>query len=152
MPASTGYGEPIQRLFKLKDGEKIVAALSLDPRATGDVQAVREAARRRAAGPRRRRDERRLRLRFSLEPLVEPSTRAGRRYARPAEGAEVVGVAKLTGKEILIAATAEARGLLCKADEVNYLSGPGQGRDPDQARRRRPRARASSPRPAIAIC
>src|SRR6185436_15318747 len=31
VPASTGYGEPIQRLFKLKDGEKVVAALSLDP-------------------------------------------------------------------------------------------------------------------------
>ena len=32
IPASTGYGEPIQRFFKLKDGERIVAALSLDPR------------------------------------------------------------------------------------------------------------------------
>ncbi|HWF86796.1 MAG TPA: DNA gyrase C-terminal beta-propeller domain-containing protein, partial [Vicinamibacterales bacterium] len=50
-----------------------------------------------------------------------------RRYARPAEGAEVVGVARVTGREILIAATAQARGLLCKADEVNYLSGPGKG-------------------------
>src|SRR5439155_13683614 len=37
VPASTGYGEPIQRLFKLKDGEKIVAALGLDPRATGNI-------------------------------------------------------------------------------------------------------------------
>ena len=51
----------------------------------------------------------------------------GRRYARPAEGAEVVGVATVTGDEILIAATAEARGMLCKADEVNFLSGPGKG-------------------------
>ena len=33
VPASTGYGEPIQKLFKLKDGEKVVAAMSLDPRA-----------------------------------------------------------------------------------------------------------------------
>ena len=32
-------------------------------------------------------------LRFNLEPFVEPSTRSGRRYARPAEGAEVIGVA-----------------------------------------------------------
>src|SRR5581483_4722503 len=31
VPASTGYGEPIQKQFKLKDGEKIVAAMSLDP-------------------------------------------------------------------------------------------------------------------------
>ena len=45
-------------------------------------------------------------LRFGLEPFVEPSTRAGRRYARPSEGVEVVGVAKITGDEIVIAATA----------------------------------------------
>ena len=37
VPASTGYGEPIQRFFKLKDGEKVVAALSLDARAIGDI-------------------------------------------------------------------------------------------------------------------
>jgi DNA gyrase subunit A len=66
-------------------------------------------------------------LRFSLEPLVEPSTRAGRRFARPSKDAEVVGVAKLAGGEVLIAATAQGRGLLCKAEEVNYLSGPGKG-------------------------
>ena len=38
-----------------------------------------------------------------------------------------MGVAKITGGEVLIAATAEGRGLLCKANEVNYLSGPGKG-------------------------
>ena len=39
VPASTGYGEPIQKLFKLKDGERIVAAISLDPRVVGDISA-----------------------------------------------------------------------------------------------------------------
>jgi DNA gyrase subunit A len=39
----------------------------------------------------------------------------------------VVGVAKLAGGETLIAATAAGRALLSKADEVNYLSGPGKG-------------------------
>ena len=38
-----------------------------------------------------------------------------------------MSVARLTGGEILIAATTEGRGILCKADEVNYLSGPGKG-------------------------
>ena len=66
-------------------------------------------------------------LRFSLEPFLEPSTRAGRRYARPSEGVEVVGVAKITGKETVIAATQQARAILCGADEINYLSGPGKG-------------------------
>jgi DNA gyrase subunit A len=124
VPASTGYGEPIQRFFKLKDGEKVVAALSLDPRVVGDIKekgaqpppvhAVAVSSDGYA-------------LRFSLEPLVEPSTRAGRRFARPAGGAEVLGVSKIGGKEVLIVATAQARGLLCRADEVNYLSGPGKG-------------------------
>ena len=34
---------------------------------------------------------------------------------------------RITGDETLIAATAEARGLLCKVEEVNFLSGPGKG-------------------------
>jgi DNA gyrase subunit A len=66
-------------------------------------------------------------LRFSFEPFVEPSTRSGRRYARPSEGVEVVGVARVTGDEVIIAATEGARAILCRADEVNYLSGPGKG-------------------------
>ena len=58
MPASTGYGEPIQRFFKLKDGERIVAAFSLDPRVAGEIAA--EEGGRRADGARRRGHERRL--------------------------------------------------------------------------------------------
>ena len=44
IPASTGYGEPIQKLFKLKDGERVIAALSLDPRVSGEITARREGA------------------------------------------------------------------------------------------------------------
>ena len=56
-------------------------------------------------------------LRFGLEGLVEPSTRTGRRYARPSESAEIVGVARFSGSEVLIAATAQARGILANGDE-----------------------------------
>jgi len=52
---------------------------------------------------------------------------AGRRFARPSKGAGIVNAAVVTGGEILIAASAQARGILCKANEVNYLSGPGKG-------------------------
>jgi DNA gyrase subunit A len=125
VPASTGYGEPIQRLFKLKDGEKVVAAISLDPRVTGNITPKRDGDAAPVHAVAVTNDG--YALRFNLEPLVEPSTRAGRRYARPAVESEVVGVAKVSGKEVLIAATAEARGLLCRVDEVNYLAGPGRG-------------------------
>src|SRR4029079_2713418 len=66
-------------------------------------------------------------LRFGLEGFVEPSTRAVRRYARAADGAEVVGVVKIDGSEIVIAATQSARAMRCKVEEINFLSGPGRG-------------------------
>jgi DNA gyrase subunit A len=128
IPASTGYGEPIQRLFKLKDGERIVAAFSLDPRVAGEIGArpgSSDASEPKVHAVAVTSDG--YAMRFSFEPFVEPSTRAGRRFARVAEGAEVTGVARLTGGEVLIAATREARGLLAKAQEVNFLSGPGRG-------------------------
>ena len=131
VPASTGYGEPIQRLFKLKDGERIVSALGLDPRVAGAITVSRSAGSSDpAAEPRVHAvavTSDGYSLRFSLEPFVEPSTRAGRRFARVPEKAEVVGVARLTGGEVLIAATHDARAILSKAEEVNFLSGPGRG-------------------------
>jgi DNA gyrase subunit A len=128
----------VQRLFKFKDNERVVAAFSLDPRAVGDIG-------RPNAGSE---DEQATfgeadvpvppvhalavssdgySLRFSLANVVEPSTRAGRRYARPADGAEIVGVAKVSGAETVIAVTREARAMLCPAGEVNFLAGPGKG-------------------------
>jgi len=123
--ASTGYGEPIQKLFKLRDGERVIAGYSLDPRVAGDIKTRKEGVPPPVHAAAVTSDG--YALRFSLEPFVEASTRAGRRFARPSDGVEVVGVEKVTGSEIVIAATAEARGLLCRADEINYLSGPGKG-------------------------
>jgi DNA gyrase subunit A len=124
IPATTGYGEPIQKLFKLRDGERIVATFSLDPRLVGDLRekpgyfpetyAVSASSDGYA-------------LCFGLSQFVEPSTRSGRRYARPAQGAHMMGVEKLHGDETIIAVSEQRRVLLCKASEINYLSGAGKG-------------------------
>jgi DNA gyrase subunit A len=125
VPASTGYGDPIQKLFKLKDGERIVAAFSLDPRVARKIEAKKEgdAPPLHAIGM----TSDGYAMRFSLQPYVEVSTRSGRRYARVADGAEVVNVGLTTGDETVIAATANARAMLAKAEEINFLSGPGRG-------------------------
>src|SRR4051794_38268566 len=125
VPASTGYGEPIQKLFKLRDAERIIAAFSLDARVAGDIKTRTEGEPPPVHAVAVTSDG--YALRFSLEPFVDASTRTGRRFARPSDGVEVVGVERVTGEETVIAATAEARGLLCRADEINYLSGPGKG-------------------------
>jgi len=124
IPATTGYGEPIQKLFKLKDGERILAAFSLDPRVTGRL----------GDGPEKRGETFALAatsdgfaLAFGLEPFATPSTRAGRRFAKPGEGAQVVGVERVKGKETLIAVSRGRRALLCNVSEVSFLTGPGKG-------------------------
>jgi DNA gyrase subunit A len=125
VPASTGYGEPIQSLFKFRDGERVAAAFSLDPRVTPGIAADKEdeVPPRHAVAV----TSDGFSFRFGLAPFTDPSTRAGRRFARPAEGVEVVGVEVVDGSEILIAATEHARAMLCKVDEINFLSGPGKG-------------------------
>jgi DNA gyrase subunit A len=125
VPASTGYGEPIQRLFKFRDGERVVAAFSLDPRATPDIMPAAEGEPPALHALAVTSDG--YSLRFGLDAFVEPSTRAGRRFARPAERAEVVGVALVRGDETVIAATRQAHAMLSRADEVNFLAGPGRG-------------------------
>jgi DNA gyrase subunit A len=129
IPATTGYGEPIQKLFKLKDGEKIVAAISTDerilpPKATAIDEKKPDAAPK-THGLAVTSDG--YSLRFGLDGFREVSTKSGRRYARPAEGAEVVLATAITGSETIIAASRERRVLLCRADEINFLGGPGKG-------------------------
>jgi DNA gyrase subunit A len=124
VPATTGYGEPIQKLFKTKDGETIVGMYSLDPRITGSLAGDEQhypetfgfAASSDGYG-----------LLFGLEPFVEPSTRAGRKYARLGEGATIVGVDTVHGEETVIAVSRQRRALVCAIDEVNYLAGAGKG-------------------------
>jgi DNA gyrase subunit A len=124
VPATSGYGEPVQKLFKLKDGESIVAVASLDPRVVGDVS-EQEGSFPETYAVAASSDG--YALCFGLSGFIEPSTRSGRRFARPAEGATIVGVYPVDGSETLIAASRSARALLCPVQEVNYLSGAGRG-------------------------
>ena len=127
IPASTGFGEPVQKLFKLKDGEKIVSVMSFDPRTIGDMSEdpkdpnVCPDIHGFAASSNG------YALRFTLEGFAEPSTRSGRRFARCSAGASIVGVEAIDGDETILAISEACRAVVCPAEEVNYLSGPGKG-------------------------
>lgn len=124
IPATTGYGEPIQKLFKLKDGERIVQALSLDPRVIGSTTEV-EGYFPESYGFAATSDG--LAVAFGLSGLTEASTKAGRRYIKLGEGQEVVTASVVHGDETLIAASESGRVLLSAVTEVSFLSGPGKG-------------------------
>jgi DNA gyrase subunit A len=112
--ATAGYGDPAQKYFKFGDGERIVAAMTLDPRAM--VPPTLLAVTRRGFG-----------LRFASAAHAEITTKAGRRYARPGEGDEVIGVVPCNDGDVVVAATRAGHVLVCMADEIAKLEGPGRG-------------------------
>jgi len=119
---STGYGDPAQKYFKFDDGERIVAAYTLDPRA--HYPGVKDpggpstllAVTRRGFG-----------LRFALAQHTEVTTKSGRRYAKPQEGDEVIGVVPTSDTDLVVVATRDGHVLVCKAEEIARLEGPGRG-------------------------
>jgi len=115
VPQSTGYGEPVQKLFNLRDGERVIGALMLTA-AGAPAGALCVAASKKGYG-----------LRFNLDPHREVSTRAGRRFAKLAEGDEIVNVAVAGPKSVVTVVTADAQSLICAADELPELANPGRG-------------------------
>ncbi len=114
VPATTGYGDPVQKLFKFSDGEKVIAAMTLDPRSLRPDTLLAISAR--GFGQR-----------FAITPYLEVTTRAGRKYARPPKGDEIIGVTGVAPNDIVVAATKEGHVLQCPADEINQLENPGKG-------------------------
>ncbi|KAA0254937.1 MAG: DNA topoisomerase 4 subunit A [Acidobacteria bacterium] len=116
VPPSTGYGEPVQKLFKFADGERVVAALSLDPRVLPDGDVLLLAVTRGG-----------MVMRFPLSPYKEPTTRSGRRFAKTGEADEVLFVGTCEPGAIVALASERGRAILFSSDEVPVLSGPGKG-------------------------
>ena len=114
VPASTGYGDPVQKLFKFDDQERVVGALSLDPRLPRPEKLL--GVSKRGYG-----------LRFPLAPHTEISTRAGRRYAKPGKEDELIGVVPAEDRDLLAVVTQSSHALVCKVKEINELAGPGRG-------------------------
>jgi DNA gyrase subunit A len=118
VPASTGYGEPIQKLFNFRDGERVVGALLMSSPAMPKGSRVL-AVTKRGFG-----------MRFDAEVHRELSTRAGRRFAKLADGDEIVGVALVPdhANEVLVCAvTSDAHAILCRVSEIPELANPGRG-------------------------
>jgi DNA gyrase subunit A len=118
VPASTGYGEPVQKLFNFRDGERVIAAYVV----TGTGPSVLPAGGQIIAVTKHG-----FGFRLNADPHREVSTRAGRRYAKLEEGDEVVNVLPYRPKQVLCMVTAQTRSLMCKADEAAELANPGKG-------------------------
>jgi len=126
VPATTGYGVPVQTLFKLADGERIVRVMGFDPRFL-DVPPPTEGADE-IEGPYALAVTRRgMTMQFSLRGHREPSTRSGRRYMRVGDGDEVLLLDLVEVGDRVACVTDRGRALVCDEGDVPLLSGPGKG-------------------------
>jgi DNA gyrase subunit A len=140
VPASTGYGDPVQKLFKLADGERMVAMLGFDARVLEVPPAPEEGAGEEPEPPFAVAITRGgLGFRFSLRPHRDPSTRAGRKFARlgsrssaspsgTAPGDEVAFVGLVTDDDAFVACLAsDGHALAVPVSELALLAGAGKG-------------------------
>jgi DNA gyrase subunit A len=119
VPQTAGFGEPVQKFFNFADGERIVAAVSLDPRITPPAgQEVHLVVVTSAGNV----------SRIPLDAHREPTTRAGRRLVKLDEGTEVVAVEAATPGATLLLVTSKGNGLRTKADDAPALASAGKGK------------------------
>ena len=118
VPATSGFGEPIQAFFNFSDGERVIRVVSGDPRLLPDPSLGLVVA---GSGGNL--------VRIPLEPFLEPSTKAGRRYAKLAKDERVVGVeVPEPDATSLIVASIRGRALEINLDEVPVVAGVGKGK------------------------
>jgi len=146
VPASTGYGEPIQTLFNFQDGERVVAATL----AIGEALSTNGKSEEGRNGTEQGelfpgvdgKDEQTGQppgaegppyilataqgMGFRFRPNLEETTRSGRRIARLSDDDEVVSVELVTSGRV-VCVCAQGKMLAFPLDEVSELSGPGRG-------------------------
>ncbi len=126
VPATSGYGSPVQNAFKLDDGERIVRMIGFDPRVL-DVPPVDESASEPGGPYIVAVTKQGMTMTGSLRPHREPSTRTGRRFMRVESGDEVIYVGLKKKGAYVACVTVEGQALICDAEEVSVLAGPGKG-------------------------
>ncbi|MBI3797732.1 MAG: hypothetical protein HY268_12295, partial [Deltaproteobacteria bacterium] len=146
VPASTGYGEPIQTLFNFQDGERVVRAAL----ATGEAQSTNgkgegvateveqgelfpagHEENGLAEGPSQAEGPLYLLataqgMGFRFRPNLEETTRSGRKVTRLSDDDEVVTV-DLVNSGRAICVSAAGKMLAFTVEDVAELSGPGRG-------------------------
>jgi DNA gyrase subunit A len=125
VPASSGYGEPIAKFFRLEDQVKVIAALSTDERF---VPAEVPGAKSDPPGPYLLVvTAQGQTLRTPLAPFRVASTKVGRRYIKLNDGDRVVLATVPHNEETIYLASANGHVIQFHLGEINVLSGVGKG-------------------------
>jgi DNA topoisomerase IV A subunit len=131
LPSGSGFGEPVQSLFKFGDGERPITAMNLTTVFTGppagegkDQQPELALAPREvtaltvSAGG--------IGFKFDLGPFNAVTTRAGKKFAGLKTGDSIMGVDILDLPNVLFLTT-EGKAIVVAAKDIPLLTGAGKG-------------------------
>lgn len=130
VPASSGHGTPVQKLFKFKDGERVIGATGTDPRFMEEFQFPKPELSEEYEEPYPHflaATKRGMALRFTLWPHKDVSTSRGRLFGRLKKGDEFVAVFQVYAEDDICAVTKRQKMLCCNSQDVNLLAGAGKG-------------------------
>jgi DNA gyrase subunit A len=130
VPATSGHGTPVQKLFKFKDGERVIGAVGTDPRVREEFAYEKPELGEEYEEPYPHflaATKGGMSLRFTLWPHKDPSTSRGRLFGRLKSGDEFVAAFKVYAEDNVCALTKKGKLLCCNAQEINLLAGAGKG-------------------------
>ena len=140
LPAGSGFGEPVQHLFKFGDGERPVTAMNLTTLLSGAAAAplVEEEEKEKKKGKKKEAagkpatimgisvSARGVGFKFDLSMFNTVTTRAGKKFAGLKPGDSIMGVDIIDLTHVLFL-TSEGKAVVIAAKDVPLLSGAGKG-------------------------
>jgi DNA gyrase subunit A len=132
LPAGSGFGEPVQSLFKFGDGERPVTAMNLTTVFAGGAVAEETKGKQEklSLAPREVTalsvSVKGIGFKFDLGQFNAVTTRAGKKFAGTKAGDSITGVDILDLPNVLFLTT-EGKAVIVAAKEIPFLSGAGKG-------------------------
>ena len=123
LPVSSGYGEPLAKRAKMKDGVSVVAALTTDSRFVTSLDDVSDGVGLTLLIATKNGQV----MRLPFEAFRTPSTKAGRKFCRLGKTDQVVYVDLVREAETVFIASRKARILHFAIEDVPVLGGAGKG-------------------------
>lgn len=132
LPSGSGFGEPVQSLFKFGDGERPVAAMNLTALFTAEAPAEGERAKQAelALAPREATalsvSAHGIGFKFDLAQFNSATTRAGKKFAGVKAGDSIMGVIVADLPNVLFL-TSEGKAVVVASKDIPVLTGAGKG-------------------------
>lgn len=136
LPSTTGYGDPIQKLFEFSNKERVIGVVCFDKRALPEAgrdpvsapELFENGDDNQAEGPFVvALSEQGKAVRFTLDGYTEPSTRVGRTFMRLDEGDQVIGAEMAGGHENVCMASRKGHALIFPVHQVAIYKNAAKG-------------------------